>query len=68
MTTEQRAWLHDGNADGESEPNLPAVIDSLNVHQMPKELWKQAKKKAIDLGITVSQYVINALREAVEKK
>jgi hypothetical protein len=63
MTTEQRAWLHDGNADGESEPNLPAV----NVHQMPKELWKQAKKKAIDLGLTVSQYVINALREAVEK-
>ena len=41
---------------------------SVKIHGMPITLWRRAKSLAALAGLTVSQYVINALREAVEKK
>ncbi len=41
---------------------------SVIVHNVPDDLWRETKATAILAGISVSQYVINALREAVEKK
>ncbi len=41
---------------------------SVKVHGMPITLWRRAKSLAALAGLTVSQYVINVLREAVEKK
>ena len=41
---------------------------SVKVHGMPLALWWRARSLATNARMTVSQWVINALREAVEKK
>jgi len=45
-----------------------AMDQSVKVHRMPITLWRRAKSLAALAGLTISEYVINALREAVEKK
>ena len=47
--------------------NQMETVKDHKVHGMPETLWRNARSLAALAGITVSQYVINALREAVEK-
>ena len=48
--------------------NQMETVKDHKVHGMPETLWRNARSLAALAGITVSQYVINALRQAVEKK
>lgn len=40
---------------------------SIKVHGIPRDLWWRAKSLAADARMTVSQWVIKLIREAVEK-
>ncbi len=41
---------------------------SVKIHRIPIALWWGARTRATNEHLTVSQYVINLIREAVEKK
>ena len=41
---------------------------SRKIHRVPDELWIELKVRAARAGKTISEWIITALREAVEKK
>lgn len=49
--------------------NIPDTDSESKVFvDLPTEIWKQAKKNAIDKGMTAKQYVAEAVIEKVERE
>lgn len=42
------------------------TVDYL-IKKVPKSLWKKIQHKTINLGITIKQFVLEALKEKVKK-
>jgi predicted HicB family RNase H-like nuclease len=47
---------------------LPLSYAEARVRFIPLDLWKKARMQAMEMGLTVNKYVIEAITEKVDRK